>query len=591
MSVNEVEIAAPVRTASEHTFAASDGAELFYRAWAPTSGGENAVILLHRGHEHSGRFDELVQRLKLDDCWFFAWDARGHGRSPGERGYAESFSCFVRDLDDFVRHVSQTHEIPQQNMAVVGVSIGAVLAATWVHDFAPPIRALVLATPAFRVKLYVPLAIPGLRLLQKVQGKAFVKSYVKPSMLTHDEEEIKKIAGDELMSRNIAVNVLLDMYDTATRIVDDAGAIHTPTLVLTAGSDWVVHQRPQQRFFERLSSPVKQMEVFPGLYHAVLHEKERERPIAKVREFLTSQFAAPAASDSLLDADQRGYTKQVADKLAQPLPLLSPKRLYYGVMKLTLGTVGRLSKGISLGWRTGFNSGMTLDHIYRNTPEGVTPLGRLADRMYLSSPGWRGIRQRKIHLERLLARALREFLDRGECVHLLDVATGQGRYVLDVIAQLNDERVTALLCDWNEEGLEAGRLAAQERGIAGVKFEQGDAFDEQRLASIEPRPNVAIVSGLYELFGDNQRVLASLRGISKCLHDGGLLLYTNQPWHPQLELIARSLVGLDGKLWVMRCRTQLEMDQLAAAAGFIKQKMLIDDEGIFTVSVARKAAH
>ena len=37
-------------------------------------------------------------------------------------------------------------------------------AAAWVHDYAPPIRAMILAVPAFRVKLYVPFAIPFLRL-------------------------------------------------------------------------------------------------------------------------------------------------------------------------------------------------------------------------------------------------------------------------------------------------------------------------------------------------------------------------------------------------------------------------------------------
>jgi alpha-beta hydrolase superfamily lysophospholipase len=43
---------------------------------------------------------------------------------------------------------------------VVAQSVGAVLAVTWVHDYAP-IRCLVLASPAFKVKLYVPFARPG----------------------------------------------------------------------------------------------------------------------------------------------------------------------------------------------------------------------------------------------------------------------------------------------------------------------------------------------------------------------------------------------------------------------------------------------
>ena len=36
----------------------------------------------------------------------------------------------------------------------------AVIATAWVHDYAPPIRGLILATPAFQVNLFVPGAIP-----------------------------------------------------------------------------------------------------------------------------------------------------------------------------------------------------------------------------------------------------------------------------------------------------------------------------------------------------------------------------------------------------------------------------------------------
>jgi alpha-beta hydrolase superfamily lysophospholipase len=46
---------------------------------------------------------------------------------------------------------------------VVGQSVGSVLAATWVHDYGPRIRSMVLASPAFSVKLYVPFARPALR--------------------------------------------------------------------------------------------------------------------------------------------------------------------------------------------------------------------------------------------------------------------------------------------------------------------------------------------------------------------------------------------------------------------------------------------
>ena len=44
----------------------------------------------------------------------------------------------------------------------------------------------------------------------------------------------------------------------------------------------------------------------------------------------------------------------------------------------------------------------------------------------------------------------------------------------------------------------------------------------------------------------------------------------------------------DGKPWVMRRRSQAEMDELVRSVGFEKVDMGIDTHGISTVSVARR---
>ena len=54
-------------------------------------------------------------------------------------------------------------------------------------------------------------------------------------------------------------------------------------------------------------------------------------------------------------------------------------------------------------------------------------------------------------------------------------------------------------------------------------------------------------------------------------------------------MIARALTShRAGEAWVMRRRTQAEMDQLVAAAGFRKIEQRIDEWGIFTVSLAER---
>jgi voltage-gated potassium channel Kch len=212
----------------------------------------------------------------------------------------------------------------------------------------------------------------------------------------------------------------------------------------------------------------------------------------------------------------------------------------------------------------------------------------LIDRNYLNSVGWRGIRQRKRNLESLLRRVIEKTHDEGRPVRIVDIAAGGGRYLLETMRDLRDIPMTAVLRDYKRENIEAAQRLAGELGLTNVSVGPGDAFDRASLAAIEPHPTIAIVSGLFELFPANTGVLASLHGLAEAIEPGGYLVYTNQPWHPQVEFIARVLRNREGKPWIMRRRTTAEMDELVRTAGFEKTEMEVDEWGMFTVSVARR---
>jgi alpha-beta hydrolase superfamily lysophospholipase len=580
-----------MRAAQEKRFSTHDGSSLFYRYWpAADPRAQRALILFHRGHEHSGRLQHIVEELDLPEFAMFAWDARGHGRSPGERGDSPSFAASVKDVDTFVRHVCSEYGLAAENIGVIGQSVGAVLVATWAHDYAPRVRCLVLAAPAFKVKLYVPLARAGLALLYRLRGNFFVNSYVKAKLLTHDPERILSYANDPLITRAISARILLALYEAATRVVADAQAICLPVQVLISGADWVVDVGPQHEFFERLGSAVKEKHVLAGFYHDTLGEKDRGLALAKVREFVTRRFAQPVQRVSLLDADRTGYTKAEADGLRRALPVLSPKNILFSVLRLSMRTLGRLSEGVRLGLATGFDSGSTLDYVYRNRAGGAALLGRLIDRNYLDSIGWRGIRVRKRHIEQAIAVAARRLRAAGRPVRIADIAAGHGRYVLEALDRLEARPESILLRDYSDLNVRDGTALIAEKRLDGTaRFVKGDAFDEESVAAIEPKPSIAIVSGLYELFAENAPVAASLRGLGRAVTRGDFLIYTGQPWHPQLELIARTLTSHRGQqAWVMRRRTQAEIDALARQAGFEKLEQWTDDWGIFTVSLAAR---
>src|SRR5436190_5613763 len=564
--------------ATERAFETWDGVELFYRAWIPANATDKALLLFHRGHEHSGRWQHTVDSLGLDDVAVFAWDARGHGRSPGERGSANNLADVVKDVHAFARHISQQHGIALGNMIVLAHSLAALSVAAWVHDYAPPIRAMILATAAFHVKLYIPFAIPALRLFRP----RFVKSYVKSKMLTHDPIEAARYDSDPLISRQIAVNLLVDVHDTAQRLLADAGAIHTPVLMIGAGRDWVVSLNAQCKFFDGVSSSAKRMCVFRDAYHAVFHEMNRGEVVKQVREFVRERFAQTQLVPSLLEADRSGHTSREYERLK------NNGSLKFAIARVGLKTAGRLSRGIELGWRTGFDSGVSLDYIYQNKARGAMGLGRMIDKSYLNSIGWRGIRQRKANLEKALCGLIQKVHNEGRPVQILDIAAGPGRYVLEAMRTRPEIPASVILRDYKQENVDAARALGQEFGVDSVIEQRGDAFDRCALAAIKPRPTIGIVSGLYELFPSNELVLNSLRGLADALEPGGYLIYTNQPWHPQIEFIAHVLRNREGQPWIMRRRTTAEIDQLIRAAGFEKIAMEIDQWGMFSVSIARR---
>ena len=388
--------------------------------------------------------------------------------------------------------------------------------------------------------------------------------------------------ADPLIFRQIAVNVLIDLHDAGTRLLADAGAINVPTLMLSAGRDWVVSLKAQREFFNGLTSSVKRMHVFPAAFHAIFHEKERAQVVERAREFILERFAGPTVVSSMLDADKFGHTWEEYERLK----LRGGPQ--FAVVRAAMKTGGRLSKGIDLGWRSGFDSGLTLDYVYENKAQGSTRLGRLIDHGYLNSIGWRGIRQRKKNVEKLLRNVIEETHAENRPVRIVDIAAGGGRYVLETMRALPAIPMTALLRDYKQENVDAAGRLARQFDLANVTAVFGDAFDRASLAAIEPRPTIGIVSGLFELFPSNEGVLTALCGLADAIEPGGYLVYTNQPWHPQVEFIARVLRNREGEPWIMRRRTTAEMDELVRTAGFEKVTMEVDEWGIFTVSVARR---
>ena len=128
-------------------FYSFDGAPLGLTAWRPEQEEPWAVIVAAHGMNDYG------EAFYLAGPWWakqgiatYAYDARGHGRSP-RRGVWGGTRLLTEDLRTAVRVARRAH--PGALIAVVGDSMGAATAITaFASDDPPPADRLVLVAPA-----------------------------------------------------------------------------------------------------------------------------------------------------------------------------------------------------------------------------------------------------------------------------------------------------------------------------------------------------------------------------------------------------------------------------------------------------------
>ncbi|MGG7551762.1 bifunctional alpha/beta hydrolase/class I SAM-dependent methyltransferase [Chryseobacterium arthrosphaerae] len=553
-------------------FKSFDNSEIFYREWNYQHH-HKSIIMIHRGHEHSERLNDIAEAFRFSKYNIFAFDLRGHGYTKTPT--SSVFMDYVRDLDAFSKFLYSQYHVNSTDIFVLANSIGGVVASAWAHDFAPRIAGMALLAPAFKINLIVPLANEMITLGTKLKKGLIIKSYVKSTMLTHDPEQQKAYDTDPLISRSIDAELLIDLAKAGKRLVEDAEAIDTPTLILAAEKDHVVFNKEQKTFHDKLDTDLKKYEVLPGFFHGILFDTGKEKVYDKIAEFAEKCFSRTPKPHSL--SPDRFSVKEYQD-----LQNNVGNNLNFKFQKFSLGKIGKLSNGMAIGLKYGFDSGASLDYVYRNQPEGKLGFGKMMDKNYLNAIGWKGIRIRKQHLLQLLEQNIQTLKQQGRKIRILDIAGGTGNYLFDIKEKYPDAEI--VINEFVTSNIEIGEKVIREKGYQQIRFTNFDCFDPETYKKLNIEPNITIVSGILELFGDNEMASRAIQGISSISEKNAYLVYTGQPWHPQLQMIAYVLNNHQNKDWIMRRRSQKELDGIMIFNSVQKENMLIDDFGIFTVS-------
>lgn len=253
--------------------------------------GHRALLVLHGLGEHGGRYQHLPAAFheQVGSVWMM--DHRGHGRSEGLRGHAESFDLYCHDvktaLDRLREHLyKKTNREPEIHL--LGHSMGGLVALRtlqWIKEF--QVRSLILSAPFLGMKIQVPplKRIAG-ELLAKTWGKFQLTNEIEAKWVSHDPLVVRAYQQDRLNHGKITPSLFKELLATLDKVNADVEKIEIPTLMLVPDQDQLVDANASLRFFDKLHAKTKALKVFPGFYHEIFNEVGRSEAFDAVRTWL-----------------------------------------------------------------------------------------------------------------------------------------------------------------------------------------------------------------------------------------------------------------------------------------------------------------
>ncbi len=270
------------------------------------------------------------------------------------------------------------------------------------------------------------------------------------------------------------------------------------------------------------------------------------------------------------------------DQLVGELSPSAPRAWRFAALRTASRAAARLSRGLEIGYREGFDSSAFMAHVYANRPVGRTHVGRALDRRLLSRRTCEAFRD----IRGLAAAAVLDAIDTalvsGVAEPLVvDVAAGPAPYLLDVLAVRPTAR--AVLRDIDPHAVRAAADEVHRRGLgARVECAVADAFNVAALAAAHPRLDIVLELGLYGIYHDDARVADHLRELGAQVRPSQIVCNV-QARNPEIEYIARVWRNRAGEPCVWRLRTASAIVEWMAAAGYAPVSITRDRHGIYRV--------
>ncbi|HEY9834292.1 MAG TPA: lysophospholipase [Stenomitos sp.] len=269
------------------TFQGSGGLELYYQSWHPEGGVRAIFVIVHGLGGHSGLYGNIVTHLVPRNYAVYAFDLRGNGRSPGQRGYINTWTEFREDLRAFVQLIKTQH--PEQPLFLLGHSVGAVIVLDYVlrcPSEASDLQGVIALAPALGKIGVPPFKLALGRLLSRVWPRFTLSTGIDLSTASSDPAVIAAYAQDPWRHTQGSARFATEFLATVAWIHEHAADLQVPLLILHGGADRVALPEGGCDFWQRVTILDKERQEYPGVYHEIQSDRNYQEMLTDLDNWL-----------------------------------------------------------------------------------------------------------------------------------------------------------------------------------------------------------------------------------------------------------------------------------------------------------------
>ncbi|MEX0702618.1 MAG: lysophospholipase [Planctomycetales bacterium] len=264
--------------------------DLFVRRFTLTEGdAARTVLLVHGATEHGQRYAHVAELLVECGWNVVIADLRGHGRSGGRPMHVGDFLHYVRDVQRAREHFA----LDPERTALVGHSMGGLVAALAALDERPIASAVVLLAPLLGVRVRVPATtVAAGRMLSFVAPGTRFQSRVDPHDVTRNPIALARRDRDPFNHRHVTAGWYFAMKAALRSVWKRADRMRLPLLVVQGSDDRIVDAARSRAWVDAVASTDRAYCELPGHLHELHNEPNWRETLTDVALWLDPRVPA-----------------------------------------------------------------------------------------------------------------------------------------------------------------------------------------------------------------------------------------------------------------------------------------------------------